>query len=110
MESLKWVQTIKRCFDSGSVLYTSHARREMKGEPFGEISDEEVCEAISASEVIEEYLDDTPYPSGLLVGMTGANRPLHIVCACDAEGEQAIIITVYHPDPKRWDDFRRRKK
>ena len=91
-------------------LYTGHARREMKHEPFGEISEEEVEEAMSVSEVVEEYPDDTPYPSALLFGTTHANRPLHVVCAYDAEGEQAVIITVYHPDPQRWEDYRRRKK
>jgi hypothetical protein len=104
------MQAIKRCFDADSVLYTSHARREMKQEPFGEICEEEVYEAICTSEVVEEYPDDTPYPSALLLGMTRTNRPLHIVCAYDAEGKQAIIITVYHPDPQRWDYYRRRKK
>lgn len=106
---MDWVQTIKGCFDADSVLYTSHARREMKQEPFGEISEQEVYEAISTGEVIEEYPDDTPYPSALLFGTTEADRPLHIVCAYDAEGDRAIIVTVYHPDPQRWYDYRRRK-
>ncbi len=107
---MDWTQTIKRCFASDFVLYTSHARREMRQEPFGTISEEEVFEAISASEIIEEYLDDEPYPSVLLFGLTQANRPLHVVCAYDAESDRTIVITVYHPDRQRWRDYRRRSK
>lgn len=81
---MDWTQTVKRCFASDSVLYTSHARREMKQEPFGTISEEEVFEAMSASEVLEEYLDDEPYPSVLLFGLTQVTRPIHVVCAYDA--------------------------
>lgn len=107
---MDWVEAIKRCFDTDSVLYTSHARREMKQEPFGEIREEEVYEAIFSSEVIEEYSDDVPHPSVLLFGYTRRSRPLHIVCAYDAEQKQTIIITVYHPDPAQWHDYRRRKR
>ncbi len=107
---MNWTQVVKRCFIADAVLYTSHARREMKGEEFGEIKDEEIFESILTCEVVEEYLDDTPYPSVLLFGMTRKKRPLHIVCAYYAEEDQAIIITVYHPDPHRWDDYRRRRK
>lgn len=91
-------------------MYTSHARREMKKEPFGEINEEEIYEAIFDCEILKEYPDDKPYPSVLLFGMTNAKRPLHIVSAYNAEEQKAIIITVYHPDPQLWEDYRRRKK
>ena len=107
---MEWLLLIKRCLAAESLLYTSHARREMKQEPFGGICEQEVYEAISAAEVIEEYLDDTPYPSVLLFGTTRALRPLHVVCAVDVEDQRTIVITVYHPDARRWDDFRRRKR
>lgn len=104
------VKIIKKCFEADSVLYTSHARREMKEEPFGKIYEEEVRQAVAGCEVIEEYPDDTPYPSALFFGKTESRRPLHLVCAYDDEEEKAIIITVYHPDPERWHDYKRRKK
>ncbi len=106
---MDWIRILIRCFQADAVLYTSHARREMQNEPFGAISEQEVYEAVLSGEVIEEYPDDTPYPSVLLYGRTHANRPLHIVCAYNAEENLAIIITVYHPDPGRWIDYRRRR-
>ncbi len=107
---MNWPDTIRRCFDSEKVLYSAHARREMREEEFGPITDQELYEAICTGEVIEDYPDDTPYASVLLFGTTNAGRPLHTVCAHDKAGDQAFIVTVYHPDPNRWEDYRRRKK
>ena len=91
------------------MLYSGHARREMQAEEFGQITDHEVYEAVCTGEVLETYPDDTPYPSVLLFGMTAANRPLHIVCAYERDNDRAVIITVYQPDPNRWEEYRRRK-
>ncbi|MBI4590585.1 MAG: DUF4258 domain-containing protein [Candidatus Rokubacteria bacterium] len=82
----------------------------MEVEPPGVIRVDEVLRALEAGEIIEEYPEDKPYPSGLILGRTAAGRPLHIVCApVTAEGK-LVIITVYQPDPARWDpEFRRRR-
>ncbi|MBI3797083.1 MAG: DUF4258 domain-containing protein [Deltaproteobacteria bacterium] len=82
----------------------------MREEEFGPITDQEVYEAICTGEVIETYPDDTPYPSILILGTTTAGRPLHTVCAYDSEHDQAVVVTVYQPDPDRWEDRRRRKR
>lgn len=107
---MNWPETIRHCFESDRVLYSGHARREMREEEFGPIGDQELYEAVCTGEVIESYPDDTPYPSVLLFGTTKASRPLHAVCAYAREGDQVAIVTVYQPDPKRWEDHRRRKK
>ena len=99
---------LQRCFREDRVLYTQHARREMRGEPFGRILEQEVYETTSAGEIIEDYPDDTPYPSCLVFSRTRRGRPVHVVCAHVPEEDRAIIITVYEPDPVRWIDFRRR--
>ncbi len=106
---MDWIQAIRRCFDTDSVLYSNHARREMRTEAYGEINEQEVYEAILSGEVIEAYRDDTPYPSVLLFGTTRGNRPLHVVCAYNEEEPAVIIITVYQPDSRLWDGYRRRK-
>ncbi len=81
----------------------------MHREEFGSISDEKVGETISSSEIIEEYPDDQPYPSVLILGYTRLRRPLHVVCAYNGEDDTAIVITAYQPDPARWVDNRRRR-
>jgi hypothetical protein len=93
------------------VLYSQHARREMSADEFGPIPDQEVYEASLACAIVEEYPDDRPYPSVLVLGRTEQNRPLHVVCAHAPDEDQLIVITVYEPDPKRWDEgFRQRRK
>lgn len=107
---MDWIQTLRMCFAKDAVLYTGHARREMKSEPLGEIKEGEISEAVSTCEVITAYPEDRPYPSALMLGMTGNKRPLHLLYAYDSENQQAIIITVYQPDPRIWEDSRKRKK
>jgi hypothetical protein len=64
------------------------------------ISPEE-CEGIfEMGTVIEEYLEDKPFPSKLYLG-TLNQRALHIVVAI--EGQTAHVITAYEPDPNLWE-------
>lgn len=59
-------------------------------------------------EVIEEYDNDRPYPSRLVLTWSG-KRPLHVVAADNVE--ETIIVTVHEPDLNEWElGFKRRKK
>ena len=59
---------------------------------------------------IEAYPGDQPYPSRLVLGWRGS-RPLHLVVADHLTGQETIVITVYEPDPVRWEsDFERRRQ
>jgi hypothetical protein len=83
----------------------------MEEEPLGRIHLEEVLQIIETGEIIEQYLDDTPYASCLLLGYTRSGRPLHLVCAPVSAEERLIVVTTYQPDPIRWElDLRRRKR
>jgi len=82
----------------------------MREEESSPITDQEVYEAICSGEVVETYLDDTPYPSVLIFGRTRADRPLHAVCAYDSRDNRVVVVTAYQPDPKRWEDYRRRRR
>ncbi|MBI2370781.1 MAG: DUF4258 domain-containing protein [Deltaproteobacteria bacterium] len=82
----------------------------MESEPQGVILVDEVMAALDRGEIIEEYPEDTPYPSCLVLGWTAEGRPLHIVCAPVPREHRLIIVTTYQPDPARWDrEFKRRK-
>jgi len=106
---MSWLEEIRKCFEANAVWYSRHARVEMINEEFGRIHDEEVYQAISVGEIIEEYLNDSPYPSVLIFGRTKTDRPLHILCAYNKYEDLAVIVTVYQPDPVLWIDFKRRK-
>ena len=88
------------------VIYQRHAV-----EPFAQrgIREEDVEHVLLTGEMIEAYPHDTPYPSELLLGWCDL-RPIHIVVATDMANQRTIIITVYEPDPNKWEaDFKRRK-
>lgn len=72
------------------------------------IMEEDVRRAMESGEVIEEYPEDTPYPSRLVLGWSGS-RPIHVVIAENPETRQTIVITVYEPDTGRWEPGLRRR-
>ena len=67
---------------------------------------EDIEHVIINGEIIEEYIDDKPYPSCLIFGKDTLGKPLHIVCAFSPIIK---VITVYYPDENKWMDYRRRK-
>ena len=73
------------------------------------ISTDEVKHVLQTGEAIEQYPDDTPYPSCLILGRTQAGRPLHVVAAYNATEDETIIVTVYEPDPQQWDETVRKR-
>ena len=73
------------------------------------ISAFEVETSISNGDIIENYPDDYPYPSCLLMGKTVDDRVLHIVCAI--YDNKLWIITAYEPNLIEWEaDYRTRKE
>ena len=96
---------IKNAILGGNYRFSIHARRQMSDR---RITLEEVEEAISSGEVIENYPEDKYRPSCLILGFTSSFRPLHIQC-CKPIPE-AVIVTCYEPDPGEWENFRIRLK
>ena len=64
----------------------------------------------AGGEVIADYPDDKPHPSGLLLGFIDGG-PVHVVVAKDDRKETCYVVTVYVPDSNLWsNDFRERKQ
>lgn len=59
--------------------------------------------------IVEEYPDDSLFPSCLMLGWPGG-RAIHVVAALDSLESQAIVITVYEPDLGRWEPDRERRR
>ena len=55
------------------------------------ISTDDVRRVIQAGKVIEDYPNDTPFPSCLVLGYA-RNKPLHVVIATDKETNRAITL------------------
>ena len=89
------------------LVFRVHAIQRMFQRHF---SEEDIRRTLESGEVVEEYLDDKPYPSRLVLGWIG-QRPVHVVVAENKEARETIVITVYEPEPDKWEgDFTRRKK
>jgi hypothetical protein len=104
------IEEIQNCFKLEKVLFSRHAKTEMDNDEFGIIIEQDVVEVILNGEIIEDYPDDEPYPSCLIYGKTERYRPLHVVCAYSKENDLTIIVTVYHPEPEKWVNNKRRKE
>ena len=75
-----------------------------------DIGIEEIEQVVEAGETIEDYEDDTPFPSRLMLGWP-KERPLHVVAADEPDSDITHVITAYEPNPAQWDEsFQRRKK
>jgi hypothetical protein len=67
---------------------------------------DDLINAIINGEIIEEYPDDYPFPSCLILGYV-YGRPIHIVCS---NSEPVYIITSYEPNLVKWyEDYKRRR-
>lgn len=75
-----------------------------------DITPADVRAVVLNGKIIDSYPEDRPYPSRLILGWRGS-RPIHVVAADNPSEQETIIITVYEPDPGRWEPgFERRKK
>lgn len=74
-----------------------------------QISKDDVVAILKSGEVIQDYTDDQPYPSFLVLGYARSN-PLHVLVARDEATSQCYVVTAYAPDPAIWaPDFRRKR-
>ncbi|TRZ88390.1 MAG: DUF4258 domain-containing protein [Methanosarcinales archaeon] len=75
------------------------------------ITADEVKKALQGCKIIEDYPEDRPFPSGLVLGYTENNRAVHAVIATDETEEMLWIITVYEPTILEWKEgFEKRRK
>ncbi len=88
------------------LKFTGHAIRQMFQR---QITKDDVRYIVHHGEVINNYPDDKPFPSKLLLGFS-RKQPVHVVLAYDITDETCYVITAYTPDSKLWtDDYKRRK-
>ena len=92
--------------NSRPIIYRIHAIQRMFER---RISGENVRQVLQAGEVIEDYSDEMPFPSSLMLGRRGT-RPLHAVMAENTEEGESVVITVYEPDPAQWKSGSRNRK
>ena len=98
------IEMFQELNNMSNFLLTRHSRFRLNERG---LSVQDIVNAISDGEIIEEYENDFPYPSCLILGKSG-EKVLHI---CASINDNVIyIITTYVPDPSRWTDSYRRRK
>ena len=99
------LEAILRKIENGQFEFSQHATDQSI---MRVITIQEFREAVTISEVIEDYPDDKYGPSCLLLGYTSSRRPLDIHCSYPSR-PNIKIITLYEPNPSKWIDFKVRR-
>ena len=88
-----------------NMLLTQHSRKRLLERGIG-IQD--ISTAIEDGEIIEDYPDDYPFPSCLILGSSN-EKVIHLVASIN---ESIIyLITAYIPNPEQWEaDWKTRKE
>lgn len=88
------------------LIFRVHALRRMVERQIGK---GDIRHVLNTGETVENYAEDWPYPSRLILGWCH-ERPLHVVAAFNKENNTTIIVTAYEPDPLQWEaNFKTRK-
>jgi hypothetical protein len=68
-----------------------------------------VSQALHSGETIEDYSTEMSEPSRLILGFQG-KHPFHMVTSENRGTNEVTIITVYIPDPAKWNkNFKSRR-
>lgn len=89
-----------------TIIYTGHGLQRIfeRG-----IDPDDIEDSLKTGEIIEEYPDDMPYPSVLILNFI-KGRAIHIVASLDKTSDTVYLVTAYYPDAGIWDDeFRVRR-
>ncbi len=100
------IEVLRKYFTEDNVFATAHASERFRQRG---IRMKDIRCAVTNGEIIEQYPDDYPFPSCLILGYDEGKNVIH-VCMSD-EGESSRIITAYYPDINKWsEDFKTRKE
>ena len=91
---------------ASQIAITEHARIRLNERG---ITVDDIISCISSGEIIEQYEDDKPFPSCLILGLSANDKPIHVVASTD--NEFIYLITSYFPNTIKWEaDFKTRKE
>jgi Domain of unknown function (DUF4258) len=100
------IEGIRQRFADEQFEFSKHA---VDQSILRQIRVQEIREIISNGQVIEDYPNDKYGPSCLISGLTQNQRTIHVQCSYPSR-PLLKIITLYEPDPQRWnDDFTQRR-
>lgn len=100
------IKSLRQHYEDERVFTTEHAKDRYRQRG---IKAKDIRSGIMTGEIIEQYPEDYPFPSCLVLGKTLMGEPIHIVIS--EESTSSRIITAYFPDQDKWDaEFKIRKE
>lgn len=100
------LENLRKLNKAEHYAITEHARIRLHER---EITIDDIISGVANGEIIEQYENDKPLPSCLVLGLTLKEKYIHIVVSHD--DEFIYLITAYFPDEQQWtDDFKTRRK
>jgi len=100
------IENIKKLCKEESIVWSHHVaiRCQQRG-----IKTADVENCLMSGEIIEEYPEDYPYCSYLILGLSIKKQNLHVVCGIG--NSRLWIITAYFPSIDKWElDCKTRKE
>ncbi|MBS4829527.1 MAG: DUF4258 domain-containing protein [Firmicutes bacterium] len=99
------IEELRRINVPERIAITEHARIRLAERG---ITVKDVINCIANGEIIEQYENDKPFPSCLVLGMALNDKYIHVVVSSD--GEFIHLITAYYPSIKDFEnDLKTRK-
>lgn len=100
---MKARRRITELIKSGEILISHHARVRMFER---NVSTDDLIAIMASGEIIEEYPDDEPCPSVLMMGYFEAVAYHVVIAFCT---DHVRVITVYIPEEDKWIEYRKRR-
>ena len=93
------IEEIQELMNGGKIVWSQHMviRMQKRG-----ITSKDIEYCIQGGNIIEQYVDDYPYNSCLILGRDEKSKGIHVICGI-GEG-QLWMITAYYPDMDEWYD------
>lgn len=98
------IESVRQRWSKGQWVITAHALKRMG---LRRITMDEITKVILEGEIIEDYPDDKPFPSCLIMGYIRDGFPLYVVVAL---GKKVYVITAHWLDPSKWLDPKTRRE
>ena len=100
------IHELRKICSLENIEITLHAARRLEQRG---ILIKDILSCIQNGEIIEQYPDDYPYPSCLILGLSSKQKYLHTVIGNNMQ--TLWVVTAYFPSLQKWeDDFKTRKE
>lgn len=99
------IDVLRQLNTANHYMITEHARIRLFER---NITIDDVICCVENGKIIEQYENDKPFPSCLILGVELKGKYIHVVVSC--KEDYIYLITAYYPDEQHWqDNFKTRR-